>query len=235
MKRIDLIYIVVALIISSTSYLATNNLYIPIGIFVIYLLYYFIIIRKKIKTFFFRSERIHTGYHFINSFIITLSVKDSLEEAYLNGIRTAPEGMLEEINEIENMNIIEKVTFLRSYFNLAIYKMFINIVSLYQEQGGNILAISDSLLRECTRVEKTLAESKSIGNRHLVEFVTLWLLSFFILVFLRFAISQFYFQMINTPLVVGLIAGFYLIFLISLHLFLLKYLSLSIKEDVLDE
>lgn len=180
-------------------------------------------------------ERIHAGYHFINSFIITLSVKDSLEEAYQNGLRMAPQNLIEETNEIENMTVLEKITFLRSYFNLAIYKMFINIVAMYQEQGGNILAISDSLLRECTRVEKTLAESKSIGNMHLVEFITLWLLSFFILVFLRFAISQFYFQMISTPLVIGLISGFYLIFLVSIHLFILKFVSLSIKEDVIDE
>ena len=179
-------------------------------------------------------ERIHAGYHFINSFIITLSVKDSLEEAYQNGLRVAPQNLLEESNEIENMNVIEKIKFLRAYFNLAIYKMFINIIVMYQEQGGNILAISDSLLRECTRVEKTLAESKAIGNKHLVEFITLWLLSFFILVFLRFAIAQFYFQMISTPLVVGLIAGFYLIFLVSIHLFLIKFASLSVKEDILE-
>ena len=209
MKKIDISWVVVSLMVTVTAYLATNNLYIPIGVFLVYLLYYFVFIRKRIKLFSFRVERIHAGYHFINSFIITLSVKDSLDEAYLNGIRMAPENLIEETNEIENMNTMEKIAFLRSYFNLAIYKMFINIVSLYQEQGGNILAISDSLLRECTRVEKTLAESKSIGNKHLVEFITLWLLSFFILVFLRFAISQFYFQMIGSTLVLGLITGFY--------------------------
>ena len=225
----------VALIVTSTAYLATNNLYIPIGVFAIYILYYFIFIRKRVKVYFQRMERIHAGYHFVNSFIITLSVKESLEEAYQNGLRMAPANLLEETNEIENMTVVEKITFLRSYFNLAIYKMFINIITMYQEQGGNILAISDSLLRECTRVEKTLAESKSIGNKHLIEFITLWLLSFFILVFLRFAISQFYFQMINTPLVIGLISGFYLIFLVSIHLFILKFVSLSIKEDVIDE
>lgn len=232
MKKIDPIFILVSALISFSAYLATMQIFIPIGIFVIYLLYYFILIRKRIVRYLHKVEVVHACYHFINSFLITMSVKESLEEAYSNGLRVAPKSLLEETNEIENMTIIERINFLRSYFNLAIYKMFINIVGLHQEQGGNILTISDSLIRECTRVEKTLSESTSIGNRHLIEFAILWLLSFFILVFLRFAISQFYAQMISSILMISLISGFYLIFLISVHLFLIKYTSLSVKEDV---
>lgn len=232
MKKIDLIFIISSLVVAFTSYIATTSMYIPIGIFVIYILYYFVLIRKRIKRYLNKVEIVHACYHFINSFIITMSVKESLDEAYQNGIRVAPKSLLIETNAIENMTIIERINFLRSYFNLAIYKMFINIIALHQEQGGNILIISDSLIRECTRVEKTLSESTSIGNRHLVEFFVLWLLSFFILIFLRFAIAQFYNQMINSNLMIGLICGFYLIFLISVHLFLLKFTSISIKEDI---
>ena len=232
MKKIDLIFIISSLVVAFTSYITTTSMYIPTGIFAIYILYYFVLIRKRIKRYLNKVEIVHACYHFINSFIITMSVKESLDEAYQNGIRVAPKSLLIETNAIENMTIIERINFLRSYFNLAIYKMFINIIALHQEQGGNILIISDSLIRECTRVEKTLSESTSIGNRHLVEFFVLWLLSFFILIFLRFAIAQFYNQMINSNLMIGLICGFYLIFLISVHLFLLKFTSLSIKEDI---
>ena len=232
MKKIDFFIIIGSLIIAASSFLATNTIYIPLGIFLIYLLYYFVLVRKKIKHYLSRLETTHACYHFINSFIITLSVKDSLEEAYQNGLRLAPKSLNEETVEIENMTIIERITFLRSYFNLAIYKMFINIIGLYQDQGGSILTISDSLIRECTRVEKTISESSFISNRHLIEFLILWLLSFFILVFLRFALSQFYFQMIEKPVVIALIIGFYLIFLVSFHLMTLRYTSLSIKEDI---
>ena len=232
MKKVDFVFIILSLVVSLTSYFATNLIYIPIGIFVVYLLYYFIFIRKRIKNYLVRVEVTHACYHFINSFIITLSVKESLEEAYTNGLRLAPKSLNEETVEIENMNILERIKFLRSYFNLGVYKMFINIVELHQEQGGSILTLSDSLIRECTRVERTLSESTSIGNRHLVEFLVLWLLSFFILIFLRFALSQFYNQMIQSAIIIAMIAGFYLIFLISVHLFLAKYTTISIKEDI---
>lgn len=234
MKKIDLIFIMASLIISLTSFLATSIIFIPIGIFMLYLLYYFVIIRKKLIKYFKKIETSHACYHFINSFIITLSVKESYEEAYQNGIRLAPEAMIEETSQIENMTIMERVNFLRSYFNLAIYKMFINVVALYQEQGGKILKMSESLIRECTVVEKSIAQSVNISKRHFSEFFVLWLLSFFILIFIRFALSQFYVQMISSPLVVGFITGFYLVFLLSLHLFLSKYISLPLKEDILD-
>ena len=232
MKKIDLIFIISSLFISFSAYLATMQIFIPIGIFAVYTIYYFLLIRKKIAQYLHKSEVVHSCYHFINSFLITISVKESLEEAYQNGLRVAPKSLLEETNEIENMTIMERINFLRSYFNLAIYKMFLNVVNLHQEQGGNILTISDSLIRECTRVEKTLNESTAIGNRHLVEFAVLWLLSFFILIFLRFAISQFYSQMISSFIMIAFISGFYLIFLVSVHLFLINFTSISIKEDV---
>lgn len=232
MKKIDLIYIAISLVISVTSFLATNIIFIPFIIFGVYLLYYFVLVRKRIKSYLSKVETIHACYHFINSFIITLSVKDSLEEAYQNGLRLAPPSLLNETNEIGNMTIAERLNFLRQYFNLAIYKMFLNIVGLYIDQGGNILAISDSLIRECTRVEKDLNESSSISNRHLIEFAVLWLLSFFIMIFLRFALANFYIQMLENVLIIVLICGFYLIFLLAAHLFINQYTSLTIKEDV---
>lgn len=232
MKKIDLAFIVIALLVAVVSYIGTNNMYIPIGLFVIYIAYYIIFIRKKFKIYLETIEKIHCCYHFINSFIITMSVKESLEDAYQNGIRLGSKALKEETSEIENMPVYERIVFLRKYFNLAIYKMFVNIIDLYQEQGGNILTISDSLIRECTRVEKTLNESTSIGNKHLVEFGILWLLSFAILIFLRFAIARFYYQMISSPIVLAMMVFFFIIFLVCLHVFLSRFVNLTIKEDV---
>ena len=235
MKKIDIVFVIISLLIALTSYFATNLIYIPIGVFAIYLIYYFVLVRKRIKRYLNKTEVIHSCYNFINSFVISLSVKDSLEEAYQNGLRLAPKAMLEETNEIENKTIIERLVFLRQYFNLAIYKMFLNIVNLYQDQGGNILTLSDSLMKECTRVEKSMQESASISNKHLVEFAILWLLSIFILVFLRFALSDFYLKMLSSVIFVVLVTIYYLLFLVASFLFILKYVNLVIKEDVGNE
>lgn len=232
MKKVDMFYILLSLMIALTGYISTNIIYVSIAIFVVYNLYYFVLIRKKIRRYYDRIERIHSCYHFINSFVITLSVKDSFEEAYTNGLRLENKNLEEEVSQIENMPIIDRLKYLRRYFNLGMYRMFTNVIGLYQDQGGNILTLSDGLLRECTRVEKSLSESVAIGRKHLVEFVILWFLSFLILVFLRFSLSQFYTQMISSMMIIGMICGFYVLCLASTHLFLSKFSKISIKEDV---
>ena len=120
MKKIDITFIIAMLILALSGFLVTNLFYIPIIILAIYLAYYFLYMRKRIFRYLDRVETIHACYNFINSFIISMSVKDSYDEAYLNGLRFAPKSMLEETNEIENMTIIERIKFLRQYFNLGI-------------------------------------------------------------------------------------------------------------------
>ena len=109
--------------------------------------------------------------------------------------------------------------------------MFINVIRLYQDQGGDILAMSDALLREATRTEKSLTESVSISHRKLFEFGLLWIMSFAILLFLRFGISEFYTKMVMSNMFVALLVAFFIVSLISIHLFVCSYTSLEIKED----
>lgn len=232
MKKSDLIFICLSMIVALCSYLTTNIIYIPLGIFVIYVAYYFIFLRRKIKNYFVRAERIHCCYHFINSFLITLSVKESFEDAYQNGIRLSNKELEMEVTQIENMPILDRIKYLRRYFNLGIYRMFVNVVGMYQEQGGNIINISDGLMRECTRVEKSLSESIAIGNKHLVEFIILWALAFLIIVFIRFSLADFYFKMIASMEMIAMICGFFILCLLAIHLFIMQFTKLTIKEDV---
>ncbi len=112
--------------------------------------------------------------------------------------------------------------------------MFLNILEIYQDQGGNILTMSDNLIRECTRVEKTLIESNNLGIKHLIEFIVLWSLSFGVLLFLKFGIGDFYDKMLLNPIFPPLILLFFFIFLISIHFFLKSFTNLSVKEEIIE-
>ena len=186
--------------------------------------------RKKFIHYFSLIERVHTSYHFINSFVISLSVKDSLEDAYQSGIRINNSRLNDETNALTEMPVIERVKYLADYFNLSIYKMFLNVLDLYQDQGGNILNMADNLLRECTRTEKTLSDTRSIGCKHLTEFIILWLMSFAILLFMRFSIQDFYLMMLKNQFIGPMIFMFFLICVVSINLFVNAFTNLTIKE-----
>ena len=113
--------------------------------------------------------------------------------------------------------------------------MFLNVLSLYQDQGGNILNLSDKLLKECTRVEKTLSDTLSIGYKHLTEFIILWVMSLGILLFMKFSIKDFYVLMLKSPLISPLIFVFFLICIISINLFVNAFTDLTVKEETKNE
>ena len=231
MKRTDIIWCLISLFVAIASFLTSNNFIIAVSLLLIYILYYFLIARKKLDKYYSKIDRIHTCYHFINSFLVTLSVKESFDEAYQSAIRIDNKNLNDQSENMNNLNIYDRVNCLRSYFNLAIYKMFLNILDLYQDQGGNVLTMSGNLIRECTRTEKTLSETLSIGKKHIVEFITLWIMSFSIILFMRFAITDFYVLMLKEPLFIIMLFIFYLVCLGSIHLFIGRYTNLSIKED----
>lgn len=230
MKKLDIVFITLGIFLGILCYFSTKNLIFSILILVIFVVDYFILMRKKFVQYFSLIERVHTSYHFINSFIISLSVKDSLEDAYQNGIRINNTKLNAETKELNEMPVLERVKYLYGYFNLSIYKVFLNVLDLYQDQGGNILNMSDNLLRECTRTEKTLSDTLSIGYKHLTEFIILWLLSFSILLFMRFSIEEFYMMMLKSPFVAPLIFIFFLICIASINLFVNSFTNLTIKE-----
>ncbi len=230
MKKIDVIFVILGIFLGILCYFSTINLIFSIVIFVLFVVDYFVFMRKKFIHYFSLIERVHNSYHFINSFVISLSVKDSLEEAYQNGIRINNARLNAETKALTEMPVVERVRYLYGYFNLSIYKVFLNVLDLYQDQGGNILNMADNLLRECTRTEKTLSDTLSIGYKHLTEFIILWLMSFAILLFMRFSIEEFYLMMLKNPLVTPLIFIFFVICVASINLFVNSFTNLTVKE-----
>lgn len=227
-------FILVSVLISLICFLTTSNVYISIALFLIYVAYYYIFLRKRFVKFYSIINRAHSCYFFINSFIVTMSVKESYEEAFSSGIRIEDRNLHTYAKELESLAPGEKTRYLRSYFKLSIYKMFINILDIYDEQGGNILTMTDNIIKEATRMEKVLSETVSIGYKHLFEFITLWLLSFGILLFMRFGLSDFYKIMLKSEIFIPMLSVFFLFNLVSVHLFFQSFTNLTIKEDILE-
>ena len=230
MKKINLIFIIVGLMLGALCYLSTNSILFAGLVALIFVVDYFLLMHKRFTHYFSLIERVHTSYHFINSFVITLSVKESLEDAYQNGIRINNARLNAETEQLNEMSVVDRIRYLKDYFNLSIYLMFLNVIDLYQDQGGNILTMSDNLIKECTRTEKALSETLSIGNRHLKEFVVLWLMAIAILLFMRFSLKDFYLSMLEAPMFGALVFVFFLICIISINLFIIAFTDLTVKE-----
>ena len=62
-------------------------------------------------------------------------------------------------------------------FTFDIYKLFLNIIALYEEQGGNILQMAALLTEKSRYQEQYLNNTVGVAKRKIIEFSTLWLFS----------------------------------------------------------
>lgn len=231
MKKIDLFGIMVSAIICLLAYLTSNNIFVAIGIMAAYILYYFLLARKRVIKYEDEVSRAHGCFHFINGFMVTLSIKESLDEAFQSGTRNPSKPLTELIEQMKEMNAMEKIKYLHKYFHFSIYHMFLNVVDIYQEQGGNIFKIGDSLYQESLRIQESVDESISTSKKKLIEFTILWSLALVVLLFMRLALRDFYAKMLKSIIFMILLVVFYLLILVSLHFFITKYSTLPIKQE----
>jgi hypothetical protein len=219
--------LIIALISGIIAYFATNNIFIAVGVLLVYSLYLFLANKLLLIKYHDNVSKIHECFDFINSFIISLSVKNSLLEAFEGATINASGHFKEEINHIEQLESLEKINYLSRYFSFDIYQMFLNIVSTYLDQGTNILKMSDLLLQELTRIENSQIEYDSQSKRKMVEFVTLWFFTYVILIFVRVALSEFYSRIASSTIYLTCIVIFFAFVLISIHLALSAYTGLK--------
>lgn len=228
---IDIFAALFCLAIGVICFIASNNIILSLVVFGTYALAYFLLLRKRFKNYRQRIDIVHSCYQFITSFIVSLSVKPSLEDAYNSACRNQNKEFEEYAANLEENEVYSRIVYLRKFFNMAIYKLFINVLDIYQNQGGSIIQISDSLLKESNRIERSLRETINISSKKIIEFVLLWIITLGILIFMRFGLAQFYSKMINNVYFLIMLSLFFLFLLGSIVLFSYRFVSFSIKED----
>lgn len=226
-RKFFLIAITISAISSIVAYVATSNIYVCLAVLFVYLFYLIFSVKNVLICYKNRIDRIHECFNFTNSFIISLSVNNSLQIAYECATLNVKSYLLDETSHIEHLQINERISYLSNYFSSDIYKMFLNIISAYVDQGGNILTMSETLIKELTRIENETNEYSSLSKKRIVEFSSLWILTYVILLFVRFALSQFYDQISSSPLFVGSICIFFIFVLISIHLMITTFTQIN--------
>lgn len=234
MKKYDLGAISISTVIGLIAFLTSNNIFICLGVLLVFALYYFLLARKKLKIYFTKKFKVHCCYNFINSYLISLSVKGSMDEAFVSATRNPKDSFESVLSGISDMNPKEKLDYLKSYFEFGMYKMFLDLIELHEEQGGNILKMSESLINETRRIEEAMIESESNSIKKITEFIILWSLAFVVLLFMRFALANFYMNMLSSTIFIILLVVFYLIVLLSTHLFINKVVVLPISDEKLN-
>ena len=224
-----LVGLIVSLILTGISYIATQNIFMAPVVFITSLAFFVFVVHRQMKKNQLKIHRYHQCFHFINSFIISLNVKGSMSAALESGYETTDENTKVLIDSIKELNEEEKIMYLCKYFRFDLYRLFVDTVHLWNEEGGDILKMSQYLINQARLKEEYLITCETIHRQKTIEFVVLWSISLAILAILRFALSQFFDRIKETifyQAAVGVIIAFVLV---SVFILLRKVSKLDLE------
>ena len=230
MKKYIPIFLVITLFVGGMSYITTENIFLTIGVVLSYGLASYLLFIPKFIKFEKLVERFQECFHFINNFIISLSIKKSVPLALENVNLSMDQNFQDMFAGLQDMHDQEKIKYLGgNYFPFHVYQLFMQIIDLYQEEGGDILEMSKYLLQELRFSEEYTTTCKGMGMKKYVEIAVLWTMCLGILVFTRFALKDFYTSIKNQSFFIISIAAFMLFILFSTYVLITRATSLNLK------
>ena len=216
MKFLFLVAGIVSLVVGGTAYVASESLWVALIAFGLFLVGSggFVVpclIRHGLE-----SERRHECYLFIHSYLVALSVTESLSRSYESAVSSMGTNFHAFDGTLSAMEDREKLEYLVNYFDSDLYRMFLQILKLYFDRGGDVLKLSAELTAESSRVEETEQHYEKMAFRRAGGFIGLWLMALVIVVFVRFGLSNYFSILKASWTYLGSLIGFYAFFILSL-------------------
>ena len=219
----------VSLVFAGVTFIASQNIFSTILLFVLFMLFFVLIARRRINKNEQKIHRYHQCFQFINSYLISLNVKGSLSAALESSYETADEATKEIIDSIKELSEEEKLSYLTKYFKFDLYHLFVDTISLWNEQGGDILRMSQHLVDQVRLKEEYLLTCESLNKSKTVEFVVLWVIALVILAALRFALSQFFDRISKTIIYQVSVVVVILFALFSIYTLILRITNVNLE------
>ena len=221
--------IIVSFVFAGVTFIASQNIFSSLIILAVYAAFFVLIARRQINKNEQKIHRYHQCFQFINSYLISLNVKGSLNAAMESSYETADEGTKEIIDSIKELSEQEKLSYLTKYFKFDLYHLFVDTVSLWSEQGGDILKMSHHLVDQVRLKEEYLLTCESLNKSKTVEFVVLWAIALVILAALRFALSQFFDRISKTIIYQVAVIVVILFALFSIYILILRITNVNLE------
>ena len=221
--------IIVSFVFAGVTFIASQNIFSSLIILAVYTAFFVLIARRQINKNEQKIHRYHQCFQFINSYLISLNVKGSLNAAMESSYETADEGTKEIIDSIKELSEQEKLSYLTKYFTFDLYHLFVDTVSLWSEQGGDILKMSHHLVDQVRLKEEYLLTCESLNKSKTVEFVVLWAIALVILAALRFALSQFFDHISKTIVYQVAVIVVILFALFSIYILILRITNVNLE------
>lgn len=232
---IILIGLIVSIAILIVCFISTENYISSIVVGVVFLLYFLLYAVKAIKNKDEKVTKFQECYHFVNNFLVSLSIKGNVSSAWVSTLETQSEEFKDITNSLDSPDSMGKINYLKNYFPFSLYSLFVDIINLYVEEGGDILQMSSYLLNQIRETEEYIVNAERVNKNTLIEFSILWILSLAILAILKFTLDDFFKYIVSSMLYQIGVVCILLFVLLSVHITVKKVTNLNVKGWYMNE
>ncbi len=232
-KRL-LVYLVIILLTSFLYYFSINNLLLSLIVGVIGILS-LILIEKKIFNYYKKAKKTHECIQFMNNFIITLSINKSILSTYEICSKSFSKELKQQDKLLSNLDVETRIHYLSKYFNNSTYEVFIKLLDQYIYNGGEILKISQILLFDARQLEEDIDNQYLLIIKKIFEFGSLWLITFIILVIIKFSLNDYFLKISNLDYFKYGLLGFFVFFYINTIFFVYNAFNLNFVKEAVKE
>lgn len=229
MKKIIFIDILIVLSVGLSCFIASDNWILSLIITLLYIVYLFAIFNIILKKYNNNVLKYHQCYNFINDYVAAISSYQSLLGAFDAIYENFNDDLKKELEGVKDVDILEKIKYLQSYFPFHVYYMFCQIIELYDHQGGDILNMSSYLIKQVRSIEEYVNACTKYRSSKIVELIILWGSCLLILIFIRFGLASFFETLKNEFIYVLFIAIFFAFLLFCLHIALNRLFKINIR------
>lgn len=226
---IILIGVIVSIALSIVCFISTENIISTAAIGGVSLLYFVTYINKVMKNKDEKIARFQNCYQFVNNFLIALSVKGHISGALASALESQNEEAIDVIKSVDSKDPMEKIKYMQTYFKFDVYSLFIDLIVLFNEEGGDIIQMSQYLLNQIREDEEYIVNAERLNKNSLVEFSILWIFSLAILAILKFSLNDFFKYVVKNNFYQLSVVCVLLFFLISVHIAVKKVTNIKIK------
>ena len=231
MNNVYIIGLIISLLFTFVSYIATNNYFISLLLFLITFSYFIFRVNRCSKKYRKEINKITCAYTFINNCIISLRIPKNVESACKITFENFNVSLIDGLGDVNELTNYEKTKYLGKIFKLKVYNLFLNILEIYLDNGGDILNMSSYLLNKVQNIESYIISINNYSKKKVIEFIILWSFSISIIIFLRFALKDFVPYLIKSPIYCWGIFIFFIFLLFSLEILIRKILNIGLKGE----
>ena len=171
-------------------------------------------------------------FSFISNMVVAINVKKTIEDAFIFYLeRENNHSLIKSL--VHGLSALEAISALNQYFSYPIYQNFQDIITIYINEGGDILTLTTYLLDDIHRAKSHLQKVIKLSLRKSIEVLILWILCFLAAIMMRFSIKDIYEAIIsNYYISLGLVTLYGLLIMTFYFGCRLFKSEITIKEQV---